>query len=341
MILLAYGTRPEYIKIKPLIDIFDKRGFPYKILFTGQHKDLVSKQKVDYRMDIPEKTNNNRLNEIVKITMSKHFSWILEHGVNPSHVLVQGDTTSAFAVALSAFHHKIKIIHLEAGLRTYDKENPYPEEINRRLISQIADIHLCPTLMNVNNLQNEKVSGKIFNVGNTAIDNLLPWREKCEYGGNDILVTLHRRENHHLMKEWFMELNKLAYKYDYLNFIFPMHPNPNVQKNKNYLTAKNIKVIKPVSHEELLDILVKSRLVISDSGGIQEECSFFNKICLNCRKITERPEVVGKSTFMVKLPQELSKIFDKHVNNYIIHAKCPFGDGHSAEKIHNILKELI
>ena len=336
MILLTFGTRPEYIKIKPVIDIFNREGFNYRTLFTGQHKDLLKGIIATYQIEIVD-NNKNRLDNIIKSTMNI-FDEISEE---ITHVLVQGDTTSAFAVALSAFHHKIKVIHLEAGLRTYDKENPYPEEINRRLISQIADIHLCPTELNKENLLQEKIGGDIYVVGNTAIDNLLSWKDKSEYGSNNILITMHRRENHHWMDKWFIEINKLASKYDYLNFIMPLHPNPNVQKNKGFLTAKNIKIIDPLPHNKLLDILVKVRLVITDSGGIQEECSFFNKICLTCRKVTERPEAVSLSSFMVKHPSELSAIFDKYVSNYIIDVKCPFGDGHSAEKIYNILKKII
>jgi UDP-N-acetylglucosamine 2-epimerase len=208
MILLAYGTRPEYIKIKPLMDVFNKESFQYKILFTGQHKDLLKEQIVDFQLEIPE-TSNNRLNEIVKSTMTKNFSWILTHGVNPSHVLVQGDTTSVLAVALSAFHHGIKVIHLEAGLRTYDNQNPYPEEQNRRLVSQITDIHLCPTELSKQNLINEKILGDKYVVGNTVLDNLLQYKDKCEYT-NKVLVTMHRRENH----QWIRK------SIDLLNFIW-------------------------------------------------------------------------------------------------------------------------
>ena len=337
MILLAYGTRPEYIKIKPLIHEFDMNGFPYKILFTGQHKDLLKEQIVDYQIEIPE-TSNNRLNEIVKSTMTKNFSWILKHGVNPSHILVQGDTTSVLAVALSAFHHGIKVIHLEAGLRTYDNANPYPEEQNRRLVSQIADIHLCPTIRNFDNLVNEKIIGTKLVVGNTVLDNLLPYKKKCEYT-NKVLVTMHRRENHHNMDDWFKAINVLARDYPRYEFIIPLHPNPNVQKHKHLLT--DVEVVKPMSHEELLELLIKTRLVITDSGGIQEECSFFNKKCLTCRKVTERPEAIGQSTFMVKAPADLIDRFGEHIDDYEIDYDCPFGDGHSAEKIYGILKKLI
>jgi len=337
MVLLAYGTRPEYIKIKPLIDIFNKEGFSYKILFTGQHKDLLKEQKIDFQLEIPE-TNNNRLNEIVKSTMTKYFSWILTEGINPTHVLVQGDTTSVLAVALSAFHHEIKVIHLEAGLRTYDNQNPYPEEQNRRIVSQITDIHLCPTELSRMNLENERILGEKFVVGNTVLDNLLKYKEKCEYT-DKVLVTMHRRENHHWLAEWFKEIDDLAQTHLDLEFIIPLHPNPNVQKHKHLL--KNVKVVEPMSHEELLELLIKTKLVITDSGGIQEECSFFNKKCLTCRKVTERPEAIGQSTFMVESPDKLKEIFNYNIINNEIDYICPFGNGNSAEKIYNILSKII
>jgi len=333
MILLAYGTRPEYIKIKPLMDVFDENDYPYKVLFTGQHKDLLKEQIVDYQIDIPE-NNNNRLDNIIKSTMNV-FDWILD---DITHVLVQGDTTSVVAVALSAFHHGIKVIHLEAGLRTYDRENPYPEEINRRIVSQIADIHLCPTKEAFLNLVNEKIYESMSIVGNTVLDNLLPYKDRCEYT-NKILITMHRRENHHWMAEWFKEIDGLAQQHPEFEFLIPLHPNPNVQKHKHLL--KHLNVVDPMTHEELLELLIKTRLVITDSGGIQEECSFFNKKCLTCRKVTERPEAKGQSTFIIKTPQDLVPAFIEHIDNYEINYECPFGDGQSAKKIMEVLKQDI
>lgn len=328
MLLLSYGTRPEYIKIKPLIDVFNKNNFPYKVLFTGQHKDIAQFQ-YDYEIEIIN--GDNRLDSIIQSTMNK-----LPSGF--SHVLVQGDTTSVFAVALSSFHRGIKVIHLEAGLRTYNNQNPYPEEQNRRLVSQITDIHLCPTNLSRANLEDERILGDKYVVGNTVLDNLLQYKDKCEYA-NKILITMHRRENHHWINEWFVEINKLAEMHKNFNFIFPIHPNPNIQKYKHLLTHVN--VINPLLHNELMEILIKTRLVITDSGGLQEECSFFNKKCLTCRKVTERPEAQGQSTFMVEQPSDLINIFNKHINDYEINYESPFGDGKSAEKIMKILKEIV
>ena len=343
MILLAYGTRPEWIKIKPLIKEFKKNNIEHIILFTGQHVD-IGQFEYDWIIQIEDKPN--RLDSIVSsIThqMWECFHFFCKYNTETgkfidAYVIVQGDTTSALAVALSAFHHSVKVIHLEAGLRTYDKQNPYPEEINRRIISQLADIHLCPTQGNANNLYNEHIDiNNIHIVGNTVIDNLLQYKDKCEYT-HKILVTLHRRENLHWIDQWFTELERLAMYYPEYMFILPMHPNPNIQKYRSIL--RHVNVINPLSYEEMLELLVKCKLIITDSGGLQEESCFFNKKCLTCRIVTERPEAIGLSTFMVEKPNLLMKIFEQHINDYKIDVQCPFGDGHSAEKIIEILNGI-
>lgn len=325
-ILITYGTRPEWIKVKPVIEELKRRGIDHKTLFTGQHKNIAP-DKADYVIDSYVHYSNNRLNNIVANIMYKFGEYQLK---DITHVLVQGDTSSAMAIALSAFHHKKSVIHLEAGLRTYDKENPYPEEVNRRIISEIAEIHLCPTINSMINLRGENIINNVHIVGNTALDNLVEWKEKCEYG-DSILVTLHRRENHEIMDKWFIEIEILARKYPYYNFILPLHPNPDVQKHRDIL--KTVTVIPPQEHSQLLELLAKTKLVITDSGGLQEECSFLNKKCLVCRKETERPETLGLSSYLVKEPDELDGLFKKHINSYAINIKSPYGDGKSAKKI--------
>lgn len=331
MILFAFGTRPEFIKIKPILNIFNKNNIKYKTLFTGQHEDLLQEISTDYQLVVIDGYNcHNRLDCIIEATMNRKNIW---NGI--THVLVQGDTTSVLAVALAAFHRNIKVIHLEAGLRTYDKFNPYPEEINRRLVSQLADIHLCPTGLNADNLKTEKIEGDVYVVGNTVLDNLLKYKNECEYQ-DKILITMHRRENHHNIDKWFKEINNLAKNNPNIEFILPLHPNPNVQKHKNLLS--HINIIKPLSHNDLIKILIKCRMVITDSGGIQEECSFFNKKCLVCRKITERPESVGLTSVMVSDPSELNIEFNSHFDKYNLDFLSPYGDGKSSQKIYKILK---
>ena len=222
-------------------------------------------------------------------------------------------------------------------MRTGDYDNPYPEENNRKIVSTIATTHLCPTILNYDNLQRESVVGDVYVVGNTVLDNLLAYKDDCEYL-NKVLITMHRRENHDTLHLWFNEINKLAKDNPELEFIIPLHPNPNVQKHKGFLT--NVKVIDPLSHDELMKLLIKCKLIITDSGGIQEECSFFNKKCLVCRKITERPESVGLTSFMVKEPSDLKNLFYEHINDYKIDVKCPYGDGKASKYICEILKKI-
>jgi len=331
MILLTYGTRPEYIKIKPLINEMKNQGISFKIFFTGQHKDIAIG---DYDFQIEMKNHSqNRLDSII-INLMNLDDKIFE-GI--THVLVQGDTTSVVGLSIASLNRKIKVIHLEAGLRTFDTDNPYPEENNRKIVSTIAKIHLCPTELNRSNLINENTQGDIFVVGNTVLDNLIEFKDKCEYK-NKVLITMHRRENHETIDRWFEEINKLAISNPYLEFILPIHPNPNVQKHKNILT--HVKIVEPLSHEDLLDILVKTKLVITDSGGLQEECSFFNKKCLVCRKVTERPESIGTTSFIVDLPEQLSNMFNYHINEFKVDTQSPYGDGKSSIKICEIFKKL-
>lgn len=331
-ILLCFGTRPEWLKIKPLIEALNKmktgRGrVPYQLLFTGQHPDLLKDIKVDYKITIGD--SRNRLDQLVSDCLLQFPEGDFDS------VLVQGDTASAFACAIAAFNRKKKIYYLEAGLRSYNLNHPYPEEGYRQMIARISDINFCPTELSQQNLLNERVSGKCFVVGNTVLDNLLPFKNKCEYTPK-VLVTLHRRENHHQMDKWFEEINKLAKNYPKLEFIIPLHPNPNVQQHKHLL--KNITVLDPLSHSDLLDILVKCWLVISDSGGLQEEGSFFNKKVIVCRETTERPEGIETGHLhLCKSPKDLDTIFGELVKASYISENCPYGNGYSGLAISKIL----
>jgi len=326
MILISFGTRPEFIKIKPLIEAFKDR-IPFKLLFTGQHVDLLSDVEGDiHKLTIED--GSNRLDSIVSSMMNNDTIF---EGVEA--VLVQGDTTSVFAVALAAFHRRIKIIHLEAGLRTFNKYHPYPEEFNRRAVSVMADIHLSPTELCTENLNKERVDGKIFTVGNTVLDNLVDIQP--EYT-NKVVITMHRRENHHIIPEWFAAFDRLALENPQYEFIIPLHPNPNVQKHKDLL--KHVKVVEPMQYAEFIKLLSQARLVITDSGGLQEESSFFKKKCIVCRQATERVEGMGTFAFMSS-PDRVENDFYSMIDDYIPDDTCPYGDGHSAERITNILLE--
>jgi|TARA_X000001388_G_scaffold25909_1_gene18113 UDP-N-acetylglucosamine 2-epimerase (non-hydrolysing) len=328
LILIAFGTRPEYIKIKPIIE---KLNIPYKILFTGQHEDLlqkiISKEKNMLRLSI--KPGNNRLDSIVASVMNTES--IFE---DVTSVLVQGDTTSAFAVALAAFHRRIKVIHLEAGLRTYDKNQPYPEEFNRQAISRIADLHLCPTETSKTFLCQESTQGRIEVVGNTVLDNL---RDISSYYSDLVIVTMHRRENHNNIKKWFKAINNIAKENKHINFLMPLHPNPNIQKHKHLL--KDVNVVEPMEYSDFINHLAKSKFVITDSGGLQEEASFLGKKCIVCREKTERLEGVGTFAIMCSEPQNIEDIFYRLLEDYSIDEPSPYGDGKSSEKIINILHQ--
>lgn len=338
MLLIAYGTRPEWLKVKPVIAELQLKKIEFMTLFTGQHNTLVETYPT-FHFNISEDNSVDRLSHVLSRCIYT-IAGIVQSNPKITHVMVQGDTTSALGIALGAYHNKISVIHLEAGLRTYDLNNPYPEEANRQMISRIASIHLCPTHQNEINLTHELVSGTKYVVGNTALDNLLPYVGQCEFE-NKILVTLHRRENHDTIQNWFEMINHLAKRYDDHEFILPLHPNPNVKKHSKILT--NVKVIEPLNHADLLNILIKCKFVITDSGGIQEECSFLGKKAIVCRKETERPEAIGYTTELCENPDELATIVRDMMNNFEVdenHAS-PFGDGHSAKKIVKILKDII
>ena len=321
-ILICFGTRPEYIKVKSLIDNLPN----IKTCFTGQHQDLLKNINVDYKLKI-NNDNDNRLNNIMCNIMK--YNEIFN---DIDYVMVQGDTTSACAIALSAFNNKKKIIHLEAGLRSGDLKNPYPEEMNRQLISRLSDIHLCPTKLNKENLEKENVNGKIYVVGNTGLDNIN--KENCYYG-HYVVITLHRRDNLDIINKWFQEIEKIANKYNNIEFIFPLHLNPNIQKYKNIF--KKVKVVQPMKYDDLIEYLKKCKFVISDSGGLQEECSYLNKKIIVCRKTTERHESLGIHSFICNNPNKLYDIVDEIMYNYEINAVCPYGDGESWKKIITII----
>ena len=326
-ILICLGTRPEWLKIKPIVEKLNVSD--YKLLFTGQHLDLLTDIDFNYKFNID--TGKNRLDDIISTCLLQFPEDDFDY------VLVQGDTASAFACAIAGFNRKIKIIHLESGLRTYDQLNPYPEESYRQMISRISDINFCPTELSKENLINEKVSGINYVVGNTVLDNLLNYKEKTYYG-NDVLVTLHRRENHEIMDKWFESLNKICEENQDLNFILPIHPNPNVQKYKELLNKK-IKVVDPMSHNELIETLIGCKFVITDSGGIQEESSFLNKKSIVCRKTTERPEGITTGHLLLcGNPEDLPTFVYNLNKDFYINNGCPYGDGNSSIKILNILK---
>lgn len=305
------------------------RDDEYALLFTGQHPDLLNEVGVDYRIKINEIDAVNRLDTIIA-------SCMLQFPQDDfSAVLVQGDTASAFACALAAFNRQLPILYMEAGLRSGNLQHPYPEEGYRQMISRISDINFAPTELSEQNLEDECVHGMTFVTGNTVLDGLAQYGDPIY--GNKVLVTLHRRENHHWINQWFAVINTLAINHPELEFILPIHPNPAVNSFKFLLP--NVTVVQPMEHSELINVLKDCKLVITDSGGLQEEGSFFNKKVIVCRKTTERPEGIKSGhLYMCDSPVNLTKLFNKLIKNPKVNSECPYGDGTAAEQIYEIIK---
>jgi UDP-N-acetylglucosamine 2-epimerase (non-hydrolysing) len=331
MLLIAFGTRPEYLKLLPIIEAIDNK-IKYKIIFTGQHQELLKDFKYSsktYNLSIRD--GENRLDNIVSSMMNLRI-WR-----DIKYVMVQGDTTSAFAIALAAFHRQIPVIHLEAGMRTYDNNNPYPEEANRKMISSVATYHLCPTIFEQKNLRDENIIQNVWVVGNSVLDNL---KDLQITYNKEVIITLHRRENHNRLPEWFSYLEKLAKENKDIIFTFISHPNPNVKKHLHLLDKVN--VIEPLSHQDFLKKLASCLFVITDSGGLQEESSFLRKFCIVCRKETERVSGLNSWAKLVDDEEGMKYFFDKFKLNYKPKENmiCPYGDGDTSQKVLKILQTL-
>jgi UDP-N-acetylglucosamine 2-epimerase (non-hydrolysing) len=347
MILIAFGTRPEIIKLFPVIYELKKKGLPFKTLFSGQQfdlyrdvRDLVPPPDFSFEKAFSGKGKHNTLGmSYVKICKAAEDLFSKERFKT---VVVQGDTTTALAIAQMAFYNGIRVAHVEAGLRTFDLNNPYPEEFNRTLITRFADLNFAPTRQAVANLKKEGAKN-IHLTGNTIVDAVNHFKKSLNLKverGKSVLVTLHRRENHPIMNRLFADLNNTALMNPELEFILPIHPNPNVQRHRSILNAANIHVIQPVGYPEMLGMIAHAAFIISDSGGLQEEATCFNKRILIIRKVTERPEVVEIG---------LGKLGGEKIGGFTKWAKTPaprmtqspYGKGRAAEAIVRLLEKDI
>ncbi len=343
MILIAFGTRPEIIKLFPVVHALEKRGIPHKTLFTGQQtdlyedvKDLVPPPDFSFADAFAGGQKHNTLGaSYVKICAAAEALYTRQRF---DIVVVQGDTTTAWALAQMAFYNSVRVAHVEAGLRTFDLTNPYPEELNRTLIAQIADYNFAPTRQAFETL--EKTGARnVHLVGNTIVDAVEYFKKTMHLAAETtprVPVTLHRRENHAIMDELFRKLEAIARRNSDLEFILPIHPNPNVQKHRPLLKAPNIRVIDPVGYPDMLRMMSRAAFLITDSGGIQEEATCFNKKVIIAREKTERPEVVD-----IGLGVLAGRDIDKAVEWARIPpgpaAASPYGDGQAARKIADIL----
>ena len=371
-ILLCMGTRPEGIKLAPVVNLLKKmsKTFDFKICSTGQHKEMLD-QVLDFfeinpDYDLNLMTENQSLGHLSSRILNK-MSKVLDE-VSPDVLLIQGDTTTAFLTALSAFYRKIRVGHIEAGLRTYDKFNPFPEEMNRQLISRVTDFHFAPTRKAYDDLIGENISRQnIIVTGNTIVDAVL-WGikkimkskkipenielfERLESKQKIILVTMHRRESFGRdIENICSALKTVALSYDGIQIVYPVHLNPNVRKPVFELLGKvdNIKLIDPLGYESFLWLMKKAYFIVTDSGGIQEEAPTLKKPVLVIRKKTERAEslkmgvsrLVGTDT--KNIVDNISELLNNE-DSYrkMISDKNPYGDGHAAEKILEfIYKEL-
>ncbi|MGB7977919.1 MAG: UDP-N-acetylglucosamine 2-epimerase (non-hydrolyzing) [Chlamydiales bacterium] len=359
-ILSVFGTRPETIKMAPVVSrLKEVRGIESFVCVTGQHRQMLDpfmslfQIKADYDLNIMRPGQS--LTEITTSVLTGLKKVLIE--VKPDLLLVQGDTTTAFAGALAAFYEKIRVGHVEAGLRTGNLRMPWPEEMNRKLITSIAETHFAPTNGSRANLVKEGVrEGAIFVTGNTVIDALFytldQFKKKPELKTNRfdfldpkrrlILVTGHRRENFgEGIAAICRSLHRLS-KRDDVQIVYPVHLNPNVQEPVRSIlgTRDNIHLIEPLDYLDFVFLMDLAYLILSDSGGVQEEAPSLGKPVLVTREVTERPEAVEAGTVILvgtdeeKIVRETEKLLDDPACYLkMAQAHNPYGDGHAALRI--------
>lgn len=368
--LIVFGTRPEAIKMAPLVKKFLlNKNFQTKVCVTAQHREML-----DQVLDFFEITPDYDLN-LMKIDQNlfsltsdiiTELKPVLED-FQPDFVYVHGDTTTSMAVSLAAFYNGSKVCHVEAGLRTNNKLSPFPEEMNRQITGRIADLHFAPTEESKNNLLQENINSEtILVTGNTVIDALLYSKDKLSNYTNDeikdleeaidfskkiILVTGHRRENHgEGIKNICEALLEIASKYeDQVQIVYPVHLNPNIQKpvNKYLGNSSNVKLVSPLSYPSFVWLMNQSYLILTDSGGVQEEAPSLGKPVLVLRETTERPEAVSAGTVKLigtnknTIISNCSELLENNVK-YIEMTKAhnPYGDGLASDRIIEFIEKL-
>jgi UDP-N-acetylglucosamine 2-epimerase (non-hydrolysing) len=356
-VMLVYGTRPEAIKMAPvLFQLRRSAELTPIVLLTGQHRSMLEQVNRDFRIDPDhdlEIMETVQTLQDITVRCLQGVSELLRHE-RPDVVLVQGDTTSAFAAALAAFYEQIPVAHLEAGLRTGDLYSPYPEEANRRLISRLASLHLAPTPVSRENLLRERVErGSVVVTGNTIIDALLwtvgqarpfsdPRLQALESSGAPILlVTAHRRESWGKPMQLVSEaLAEISLRMPELQVVLPVHPNPIVRDALlPHLRAPNVTILEPLPYAEFARLMAISSIVLTDSGGIQEEAPSLGKPVLVMRDSTERPEgiVAGTARLIGTDPADIIEAVETLTSDtdaYQAMAKAinPYGDGHAARR---------
>lgn len=366
-ILIFVGTRPEAIKMAPVYKAL-KSG-PYNVLLvtTGQHKEMLEQALSDFTLKPDLSLSVMRQNQTLSKLSSKLFSEIdtLLEEEEPDLILVQGDTTTVHVATLCAFYRNIKVGHIEAGLRSFNLKEPFPEELNRRIVSLASDWHFVPTKLAFDNLVNEGInSNKVIITGNTVIDSLI-WTYKevqkniptlpeniksaIDSGEKIILVTGHRRENFGENFENICQaLLNIANEFPNVSIIYPVHLNPNVrvQVRKRLGNVPNIILEEPLSYKPFVYLMSSCYIILTDSGGIQEEGPSLGKPVLIMREVTERPEGIDQGVNML-VGTNTNNIYSnvcrllgsKDEYNKMVKRKNPYGDGTAALKIKNFLSK--
>jgi UDP-N-acetylglucosamine 2-epimerase (non-hydrolysing) len=360
--LIVFGTRPEAIKMAPLVKELKKDfHFDVKVCVTAQHRQMLDQVleifdiKPDYDLDIMK--YNQSLFSITADVLLRFEKVLVKE--RPDIVLVHGDTTTTFAAALSSFYFKTKIGHVEAGLRTYNKYSPFPEEMNRKLTAALCDLHFAPTKRAKLNLMAEGVKEEtIFVTGNTVIDTLkftvkedYLFKEdslnNIDFSKRIILLTAHRRENFGKpLENIFEAVLKIANEFDDVVFVYPVHLNPNVKDVAHRILKDHprIKLINPIDVDDMHNLIARSYLVLTDSGGLQEEAPSLGKPVVVLRDTTERPEAVLARTVVVagtskeRIVEIVTKLLtDEEEYLQMARAVNPYGDGEASRRIKDAL----
>lgn len=358
-VLGIVGTRPEAIKMVPVLRELQRReDVELKVVSTAQHRQMLDQVLnlfgISPDIDLDIMRPNQSLNEIVH-RAAAGLDKILE-ACSPDVVLVQGDTTTAFVAALAAFYRRVEVAHIEAGLRSFDRYNPYPEEMNRRLISGVATIHFAPTEKSADNLIREGVpQEQVYLTGNTVVDCLLGIAKAGKHGlaqylprgfhlnGNRmILITAHRRENlHGPIREMCEAVAGMALMFPRTRFLYPVHMNPKVREVVFPILSRipNVALTDPLPYCEFVEAMAASYLILTDSGGVQEEAPSLGKPVLVLRETTERPEgiaqgaakLIGTDRHRI-VAETLYLLRDRAEYERMAAFRNPYGDGHAAER---------
>ena len=355
-VMSIFGTRPEAIKMAPLVKELERRKEIESIVcVTAQHREMLDQVlntfdiKPDYDLNIMKQGQS--LADVTTRALVGLEEVIKD--VKPDMVLVHGDTTTTFAGALAAFYNQVAIGHVEAGLRTYDKYSPYPEEMNRQMVDRLSDMYFAPTQISKDNLLKENIDeSKIYITGNTAIDAMSttvdenythPELDWINAGERMILLTAHRRENlGEPMRHIFRAIKRIVDEFNDVKVIYPIHMNPKVREvaNEVFGDADRVKLIEPLEVFDFHNFQNKSYIILTDSGGIQEEAPSLGKPVLVLRDTTERPEGIKAGTLKLVgtdedvIYEETKKLLlDKKEYEKMSKASNPYGDGHASERI--------